>query len=578
MRKSVKNIIWNFKYIKKKMLWFFVLWLLADTMILTIPKFIEKLLSIIETSKNIDELLLYGWIFAAVVLVFVFVDRWFHLVATRSYGHLYIAKEKFYRSKYLKLDYQHILDIGTGKAISRMEKWIHAETSIFFAIVNILLHTLFRGTVIMIIFFHYEPILAFTLLGVFVSVFLFNSFFYKRLKPITIKQQKLDDDVSRNKIRLIMEFLLVNIFNKQATELSKWIKLLDKYPKLDVLSNLYQFTFYDVLHLLLRLTEILIYVLVGTLVIKGEASISYLVMLAWYLWFLWVPIEKSVSEMGRINRNIISYQKLQEFINKENKVKDGTKHFKLKKWRIKIENLSFGYDSKEQIFDKLDLDIPAGKTTALVWHSWSGKSTLIKLLLRLYDIDNGKILFDWQDLKTLKTKSVYQHLWYLSQEPAIFDWTVRENLEYALADWLKYNDKVLRDALQKAQAETFVRKMDKSLESEIWEKWVKLSWWERQRLAIARIFLKNPEILILDEPTSALDSVSESKITKVLKDMMKNRTVIVIAHRLQTVQHADQIIVLENWKIIEAGKHDELLTQKKHYAQLVDLQHGKILE
>jgi ATP-binding cassette subfamily B protein len=222
------------------------------------------------------------------------------------------------------------------------------------------------------------------------------------------------------------------------------------------------------------------------------------------------------------------------------------------------------------------LDFLPWKKNALVWHSWGWKSTIIKLILRLFDYQKWEILIDWQDLKNLKIETLYKSIWYLPQDPAIFDWTIRENLEYAFKDNKKYNDEVLLEALKKARIYDMVKKSKDQLESEIWEKWIKLSGWEKQRLAIARIFLRKPDIIILDEPTSALDSISESKITKTLEELLKWKTSIIIAHRLQTIMKSDKIIVIEEWKIEAQWNHKELIEKSKTYKKLVSLQNSII--
>jgi ABC-type multidrug transport system fused ATPase/permease subunit len=272
---------------------------------------------------------------------------------------------------------------------------------------------------------------------------------------------------------------------------------------------------------------------------------------------------------------------LQKFLDTPNKIKNWRKKYVYEKWKIEIKNLDFAYNKDKQIFKNLNLEFLANKKNALIGHSWWWKSTIIKLILRLYDYEKWEILIDNQELKSLKIESFYKEIWYLSQEPWVFDGTIRENLEYAFDDNILGNEnreKLIWEALKKAQIDEMVKNFKKWLDTEIWEKWVKLSWWEKQRLAIARIFLKNPKIVILDEPTSALDSISEYKITKALDELTKWRTSIIIAHRLQTVMQSDKIIVLENWKIEAEWKHKDLLKKSKIYKTLVDLQNGVILE
>ena len=281
------------------------------------------------------------------------------------------------------------------------------------------------------------------------------------------------------------------------------------------------------------------------------------------------------------------YLSLQKFLWEPNTIVNGKDQYAYKKWSIEFRNIDFSYSAERQIFEAFNLKLLAWKKNALIWHSGWWKSTITKLILRLYDIQNWEILLDWQEIKTLDIQTFYNKIWYLPQEPAIFDGTIRENMEYAFSETgvgnadlhsLQDREKLIWKALEKAQIDDLVKQLEKWLDTEVWEKWIKLSGWEKQRLAIARIFLKDPEIIILDEPTSALDSISEAKITQSLEELALWKTSIVIAHRLQTVMNADKIVVIEGWKIEAEWKHEELLKRSEVYKNLVDLQNGKIAE
>lgn len=267
-----------------------------------------------------------------------------------------------------------------------------------------------------------------------------------------------------------------------------------------------------------------------------------------------------------------------------------------------MNSISTTRKSTKYIFKNLNLNFLSWKKNALIGHSWWWKSTITKLILRIYDVNSWNILIDWQNIKNLEIGSFYGKIWYLPQEPAVFDGTIRENMEYALnqkspafsiplikgdknVEMFGKNiskedeqEKNIWEALKKARIDDMVKNLEQGLDTEIWEKWIKLSWWEKQRLAIARIFLKNPKIIILDEPTSALDSISEAKVTESLNELIQWKTSIIIAHRLQTVMNADKIIVIENGKIEAEWNHKNLLEKSKVYKTLVDLQNGKIIE
>ncbi|MCD5380924.1 ATP-binding cassette domain-containing protein, partial [Candidatus Gracilibacteria bacterium] len=282
--------------------------------------------------------------------------------------------------------------------------------------------------------------------------------------------------------------------------------------------------------------------------------------------------------LNQINRLWEKYSKLQRFVEEPNTIINGKNNFLYKKGEIELKNIDFGYSKKVQIFKGLNITFLAGKKNALVGHSGGGKSTITKLLLRLYDINAGKILLDGQEIKTLDIHTFYENIGYLPQEPAIFDGTIRENMEYAFPKKVKNQDDLIWEALKKARIDEMIKKLDKGLNTEVGEKGIKLSGGEKQRLAIARIFLKDPEIIILDEPTSALDSISESKIGKALDELVQGRTSIIIAHRLQTVMYSDKIIVIEDGKIEAEGKHSELIKKSEIYKSLVDLQNGTLSE
>ena len=247
------------------------------------------------------------------------------------------------------------------------------------------------------------------------------------------------------------------------------------------------------------------------------------------------------------------------------------KEFIHKLWKIELKNIAYGYEENKKIFEDFHVTLEWEKITALVWPSGWGKSTLVKLISGYIRPDSWDILIDNQNLTEVSLKSYYGDVGYLTQEPSVFDGTVRENLLYAV--WEDTDEKQIETVIKLAHCE-FIYELPEGLDTEIGERGIKLSGWQKQRLAIAKIFLKDPKIIILDEPTSALDSVSEQKITEAMHNLFQWRTVIVIAHRLQTVKNADDIIVIESGKIIERGTHASLTRKKWFYKQMLDLQSG----
>jgi ABC-type multidrug transport system fused ATPase/permease subunit len=215
------------------------------------------------------------------------------------------------------------------------------------------------------------------------------------------------------------------------------------------------------------------------------------------------------------------------------------------------------------------MEINPGKITALVGESGSGKSTVFNLLLRFYHVDSGLILFDNTLIEDLNLQDLRSQFAYVSQDPAIFSATVKENLLYGKPH---ATTKEIEKALELASALEFVKHLPKGIDTYLGTKGVQISTGQKQRLAIARAFLKNPKILLLDEATSALDSINEKAVQHAYHKLMNNRTTIVIAHRLSTIRNADQIIVLRNGEVVENGNHDQLIQQNGEYYRLAKIQ------
>ena len=250
-----------------------------------------------------------------------------------------------------------------------------------------------------------------------------------------------------------------------------------------------------------------------------------------------------------------------EILNTPHDIQDHTnKKLKIWSWKIDFDNITFSYDNQEKIFDWLNLDIKPWEKVAIVWASWSWKTTLIKLLFRFFDIQWWKILIDWQDISQVTQDSLRSQLSMVPQDPILFHRSIKENIAY----WRpNATEQEIIAAAKMAKCHEFISNLKDGYESFVWERWIKLSWWERQRIAIARAILENKTILVMDEATSSLDSESEKYIQDAMDEVMKNKTCIVIAHRLSTIAKMDKIIVMDKWRIVEKWSHNVLIKNKK---------------
>lgn len=262
------------------------------------------------------------------------------------------------------------------------------------------------------------------------------------------------------------------------------------------------------------------------------------------------------------------FERFMEIMNIEPDIKDKEDAVELKdvKGEIEFKNVSFSYSNgKETIFSGINLDIKQGKTVAIVGPSGAGKTTLCHLIPRFYEIDEGQILIDEIDIRDIKLKSLRQNIGLVQQDVFLFTGTIKDNILYGNPE---ASDEEIVEAAKEASIHDFIMTLPNDYDTYIGEKGVMLSGGQKQRISIARLFLKNPPILILDEATSALDNETEIAIQKSLEELSHGRTVLVIAHRLSTIKNADEIVVLTDKGIEEKGRHEELLEKNGVYASL----------
>ena len=296
--------------------------------------------------------------------------------------------------------------------------------------------------------------------------------------------------------------------------------------------------------------------------------ISYVVIL-----FRLLPIVGQFnSSRTQLANNIPSTEIVVEFLRRDNKlfIESGQENYTKLTKGIRFEGVSFAYPEHQKlVLKEIDLWIPKGKTIALVGASGAGKSTIADLLPRFYDPIKGRITIDGRDLREYDVKSVRRSMGIVSQETFLFSNSVRYNICYGLTE---VSEEEIITATKRANAYEFITQLPHGFDTEIGERGVMLSGGQRQRMAIARALLRNPDILILDEATSALDTVSERLVQEAIDELCRDRTTLVIAHRLSTVQKADQIVVLDQGKAVEIGNHDELLAKNGYYARLYAMQ------
>ena len=556
--------------------------MLYEVSYLSTGKIVGWIINILETDKDIHKLYYRCGIFAIVGIIVVITENYQSHLRQKIYNKINDIKSQKYYALLFQKEYKQIVDKGTGKILTLFNNGITAEIELFSSFTNIILSVIIKGGILVIILSYMMPWILAIMSVASVAIYFIDRFFSKKSEYYQNLANELEEEVWKMSTKMVMESLLINVHNKQHIELEKYNHAIERKSN-DNIKGLFLWNIpFSSFYMLFRFLSVGVYLRWGLMVIRWTGTVAMITITSFYMWEMRDPLNTLTREMASYTKNINKYERLQEFLNEPSTIVNGSDPYIYRDGEIVLRDVHFGYQEGKKLLQGLDLTFAGRRTTALVGHSGSGKSTLVKLLLRLYDVEKGSIEIDGQRLTGLEVSSLYQHVGYLPQEPAIFDGTIRENLLYGLPDAHGLDDTTLDEllwkSLKQARIQELVKWLEKGLDTELWEKGIKLSGGERQRLAIARIFVKNPEILILDEPTSALDSIAEHEISAALHDVMQDRTVIIIAHRLQTVMQADTIYVMDAGQVIESGTHTSLIAAGGSYSHLVDIQHGIIKE
>lgn len=308
------------------------------------------------------------------------------------------------------------------------------------------------------------------------------------------------------------------------------------------------------------------------LAVSGSITVGTLAAFVGYLELLFGPLRRLVASFTTLTQSFASMDRVFQLIDEDYDIKNGVgaQPIEIKQGRIDIDHVSFQYnDNEDPILKDINLSIEKGETVAFVGMSGGGKSTLINLIPRFYDVTSGQILIDGHNIKDFLTGSLRNQIGLVQQDNILFSDTVKENI---LLGRPTATDEEVVEAAKMANAHDFIMNLPQGYDTEVGERGVKLSGGQKQRLSIARIFLNNPPILILDEATSALDLESESIIQEALDVLSKDRTTLIVAHRLSTITHADKIVVIENGHIVETGTHRELIAKQGAYEHLYSIQ------
>jgi ATP-binding cassette, subfamily B, bacterial len=302
-------------------------------------------------------------------------------------------------------------------------------------------------------------------------------------------------------------------------------------------------------------------------VMNGELSVGELIVILTYMASVYQPLEQLSTTVGMIHEELVQFNASIALLDMDPEVKekeDAVELGRVQGW-VTAEDVSFAYSRRERTLEDISFRVAPGERVAVVGHTGAGKSTLMSLLIRFYDPKRGRISFDGVDVRDAKLSSLRDQISVVLQEPLLFSGTIAENIRYG---HLEAGDEEVEAAARAANCHDFISRLPDGYDTVLGERGAQISGGERQRICVARAFLRNAPILILDEPTSSIDSKTEDVILDSLEELMEGRTSFMIAHRLSTVRHADQILVMKDGRIVERGTHEELVDRAGAYTEL----------
>jgi len=512
-------------------------------------------------------------VIVAVLVVLVLIQAWCNYYIS-NYGHVMGAKIEYdMRAQifehYQKLSFTFYSNQKVGQLLSRItsdlfditELLHHGPENLIISIIKII------GALIILAGISTKLTIAAFVLVPFMLVFAYKlnrkmkQAFRRNREKIAEINAQIEDNLSGIRV--------VKSFANEDIECDKFKAGNDKFLDSKKNSYFYMGSYHAGLNAFTTLINVVVIAAGGLGIAKNWVNVTDFVTFLLYINVFTEPVKVLIDFTEQFQNGYSGYERFLEILAIEPDIKDSENAVDLKdvKGQIDFENVSFKYiDGKEEVFSHVNLNVEPGKYVALVGPSGAGKTTLCSLIPRFYETTEGTIRIDGKDIKDITLKSLRNHIGVVQQDVYLFMGTIKENIRYGKPD---ATDEEIIEAAKAANAHDFIMSLEKGYDSDIGQRGVKLSGGQKQRLSIARVFLKNPPILIFDEATSALDNESELVVQESLEKLAKDRTTFVIAHRLTTIENAEEILMLTEKGIEEKGTHEELMKLDGAYAKMV---------
>jgi ATP-binding cassette subfamily B protein len=539
---------------------------------LAYPQLLRSLTKTLFTGNKSTILGALPWLFLILLMMYTIQSLCKYYVTCQ--GHIMGAKmERDMRKQlfehYEKLSFSYYSTHNSGQMMSKLvsdlfdisELAHHGPENLFISLVKII------GS---FVFLFYQK-LALPLLLLVILMILFSIRQNKKMQQTFLENRIRIGDINASLQDTLSGIRVVQSFANEDTELHKFNHSNEAFleSKKDNYRCMGTFMSSNLFFQGMMYLTTLIYG--GYLIAMGQMQAADLAMYALYIGIFISPIQILVELVEMLQKGLSGFRRYLEVVETEPEIQDkeGAIDLENVKGDVCYDNVSFHYsDDNKTVLSQVSIHIPAGKSVALVGPSGGGKTTICSLLPRFYDVTAGKVTIDGKDVRDLTLKSLRNQIGMVQQDVYLFDGTIRENIAYGKPD---ATDEEIKEAARRANMDDFIMQLPKQYDTYVGEKGTRLSGGQKQRISIARVFLKNPPILILDEATSALDNESERYIQKSLEELAKNRTTITIAHRLSTIKRSDEIIVITEDGIAERGTHETLLAKNGIYARYYNL-------